>query len=91
MANFNYHFDEKAMQKDTDYAENSGKVLKHSTEDGENNWRGMCYLITTAATDLAENVDTVGIIRKNDHDIVIIFRVERRIKTNHDIEKKKKI
>lgn len=36
------------------------------------------------------SADTVGIVRKNDHDIVIIFRKERSIKTNHDIEKTKK-
>lgn len=52
MGNFNYYFDEKTIQTDTDYPENSGKVLKHSAEDGENNWRGMCYLITTATKDL---------------------------------------
>lgn len=47
MGNFNYHFDEKAIQKGTDYPENSGNALKHSEEDGENSWRGMYYLITT--------------------------------------------
>lgn len=46
MGNFNYHFDEKVIQKDVNYTDNSGKVLKHSAEDGENNWRKLCYLIT---------------------------------------------
>lgn len=50
----------------------------------------MCYLITTSTKDLAKNVNTVGVIRKNDHDIVISFNKERSIKTNHDIGKKGK-
>lgn len=50
----------------------------------------MCYLITTSTKDLSENVDTVGVIRKNDHDRVIIFNKERSIETNHDIGKKEK-
>jgi len=53
IGNFNYNFDENTVQKDTDYPENSGKVLNHLAENGENNWRGMCYLITTTTKDLA--------------------------------------
>lgn len=87
MGNFNYHFDEKAIQKGTDHPENSGNALKHFEEDGKNSWRRMYYLITTTRKDLTKNVGTVGIIRKNDHGIIIIFRKERSIKTNHDIKK----
>lgn len=60
MGNLNYRFDEKVIKKDTNYIENSGKVLKHSAEDGENSWKKVCYL----RKDLAENVDIVGTIRK---------------------------
>lgn len=71
LGNLNYHFDEKVIQKDINYIENSGKVLKHSVEDGENSWKKVCYL----RKDLAENVDTVGTIRKKNYQQrVISFR-----------------
>lgn len=37
MGNFNYHFDETVIKKDTNYTENSGKMLKHSGEVLEEN------------------------------------------------------
>lgn len=45
IGNFNCHFDEKVIQKETNYTE-FRKDVEALWEDGENNRRKMCYLIT---------------------------------------------